>query len=286
MDILGQLEAQGLEQLNVEGETGQPFIAPHHMGGAHQVVVHRVGKVVGGNSVGFQKHLVNVILRDRQFSLYQIVKLKLIGHISRGAEAQHPAHSSIQLGFDVLQRTVTPDGILTIVAGGLLGGLLLFPHGGQLLFGAEAGIGHTLLHQLFGVHMVDVRPLPLAVGAVFSLVAIHSGALVKLDAIVLQGVNQHLHSPGNLPLGIGILYPQEQHTAALMGHALGGQALHQVAQVDKAGGGGSHAGNDGTLGHVPRGIFCFQLLRRHGDVGKKQLSQFLIIHGIYLFMLI
>ena len=56
MGILGRLESQHIEELEMSGHRGDPFVAAHHMGGAHQAVVHGVGKVIGGDAVCFQKH--------------------------------------------------------------------------------------------------------------------------------------------------------------------------------------------------------------------------------------
>ena len=279
MHILWQLEAQRLEQLNMEGQGRQPFVAPDNVGGAHQVIVYGVGKMVGGNTVGFQQNMVNVVFRDSQLAFHQIIKFELILDGAGGTEPENPGHSGIQLGLNVLHGAIPPHGIFPIVAGGLLVRLLLLPHGGQLLLGAEAGIGHALGDQLFGVDMVDIRPLTLAVGAVGAVVAIHGGALVKVDAVVLQGVNQNLHRAGNLPLGIGVLHPQEQYAAALMGHPLGGQTLHQIAQMDKTRGGGSHPGNHRALGQPPGGIFFFERLRSFCHVGEQKRGQCLIIHS-------
>ena len=86
MDILGQLEAQCLEQLNVERQTGQPFVTPHHMGGAHQMVVYCMGEMIGGDAVGFQQHLVDVIFGDGEFAFHQVVEFELTGHVTGGAE--------------------------------------------------------------------------------------------------------------------------------------------------------------------------------------------------------
>ncbi len=262
----------------MEGQGGQPLVAPNDVGGAHQMIVHRVGEVIGGDAVGFKKNVVDVILGDGELALHQVVKLELILNGAGGAEPKHPGLARVQLGTDVLQRTVTPDGVRSIVAGGLLIGFLPFPHGVQLVLGAEAGVGHALGNQLLGVDVVDGRPLTLTVGAVKTVVAVHGGTLVKVDAVVLQGVDEHLHRAGNLPLGIGVLHPEEQNAAALVGHPLGGQALHQIAQVDKAGGGGSHPGDDGTLRDAAGGIFFFQRLRGFRHVRKQKLGKCLIIH--------
>ena len=247
MNILGQLESQGLEQLNVEGQGGQPLIAPDHMGGAHQVVIHGMGKMIGGDAVGFQKNVVNVVFGDGQLSLHQVIELKLVFNAAGGAEPEHPGVSGVQLSLDVLQGAIPPDGVLAVIAGVFLVGLLGFPHGGQFLFRTEAGICLALRNQLLGVDMVDVCPLTLAVRTVNAIVALHGGAFVKGNAVMLQGFDQHLHRTGNFPLGIGVLHPKEQHAAGLVGHPLGGQPLHQIAQMDKTGGGGGHPGDHSAL---------------------------------------
>ena len=118
--------------------------------------------------------------------------------------------------------------------------------------------------------MVDTGALTLTVGAIAAVVAIDGGTLVKVDAIVLQRFNQNLHRTGNLPLRIGVLHPQEQNAAALMRHALTGQTLHQIAQMDKAGGGGSHTGDNSSFGQISLGIFFFQLLAGGGDIGEQK----------------
>ena len=279
MDVFRQFEAQGLEQLNVEGESRQPLVAPNHVGGAHQVVIHRVCKVVGGNAVGFQKNVVNVVFGNGQLALHQIVKFELVFDGAGGAEPQHPGISGVQLGLNIFQGAVTPEGVFAVIAGGLLVSLLLLPHGGQLLLRAEAGIGHSLGNQLFGVYMVDLRTLTLTVGAVIAVVAVHGCALVKVDAVVLQSVDEHLHRAGDLPLCVRVLHPQEQHAAALMGHPLRGQALHQIAQMDKAGGGGGHPGDDSPFGQLPGRVFFFQRLRCFCHVGEQKRGQCLIIHS-------
>ena len=280
MDVLGKLKAQGLEQLNMEGQGGQPLVSPDHVGGAHQVVVHGVGKVIGGDAVGLQQHVVHVVFGDGQLALYQVVKLELVLDGAGGAEPQHPGVTGGKLGADVLHGPVPPDGVITVVAGGLFIGLLLFPHGGELLLGAEAGVGLALRYQFLGEHMVDARPLPLAVGAVSPKVPIDGGTLVKVDVVVLQGVDEHLYRSGDLPLGIGILHPEEENAAGLVGHPLGDHALDQVAQVDKACGGGGHPGHHGPFRQVSLGEALLQLLGGGGHIGKQQLGQCFIIHKI------
>ena len=57
------------------------------------------------------------------------------------------------------------------------------------------------------------------------------------------------------------------------------RTLHQIAQMDKSGRGGSHSGNHRTLRKVALGEPGFQLLGSFGHVGKKQFGKRLIIHN-------
>ena len=90
---------------------------------------------------------------------------------------------------------------------------------------------------------------------------------------MLQGVNEHFHRAGNLSFCVGVLHPQEEHAAALMGHALGGQSLHQIAQMDEAGRGGGHPGDHCALGQLSGGIFFFERLRGFCHVREQKFSQ-------------
>ena len=68
-----------------------------------------------------------------------------------------------------------------------------------------------------------------------------------------------------------------------MSHPLGGQALDQVAKVDKTGGGGSHTGDDSTLGNISQGETVLQHFGGIRHMGKQKIGQCLMIHNIYLF---
>ena len=58
VDVGGHLPAEGMVEQVVLGRGGQILAAPHHMGDAHQVIVNDVGKVVGGQTVPLQQHLI------------------------------------------------------------------------------------------------------------------------------------------------------------------------------------------------------------------------------------
>ena len=237
-----------------------------------------MGKVIGGDAVGFQKHLIDVVLRNGQNSLDQIGIFEFVFDGAGGAETQHPGLAGRDCRLDVLNGTVAPDRVFAVIAEIHLSCFLLCAHFGQIFFGAEAGIGIALLHQLPGIDMVNIRALTLTVGAVAAVVAVDGGAFVKGDAVVLQGADEHLHRPRNLTLGVGILYAQKQNAAGLMSHALGHQALHQIAQMDKARGGGGHARNDRALRCIAGRKAFLQLVGSHRYVRKKQICKSGCIH--------
>jgi len=130
--------------------------------------------------------------------------------------------------------------------------------------------------------MVNGSTLTLTVGTVITVVAVDGGAFVEIDAVVLQGVDQHFHSAGNFPLGISIFHPQEKNTAALVSHTLGGQTLHQVAQMDEAGGRRCHTGDNSALGNITKGELFLQRFGSVSYIGKQKVGENLIIHKTYL----
>ena len=220
-----------------------------------------MGKVVSGNAVRFQQYLIHIVFRNRQLTLHKIVIFELVADVAGGTEPENPGLPGINLCLNILHGTVTPDGVLSVVACGFLVLLLLFPHGRELFLRAEAGVGLPLGDKLLGIDMINVSPLTLAVGAVCAVVAVHGGTLIKVNAIMLQCVDEHFHSPGDFPFGVGILNTKKQHTAGLVGHPFTGQSLNQITQVDKSGGGWSHPGDDGAFRKITGREPLFKILR-------------------------
>ena len=279
MDILRDAEAERAEQLQVYRQRCQPLLAADNDGRAHEMVIHGVGEVVGRDAVGLQQDLIDVVFRNGERALDQIAVFEFVFNGAGGAEAQHPRLACGNGRLDILDGTVTPYGIFAVVAKVDLFGLLLGAHGSQLLLGTEAGVGITLQDELLGVDVVDRGALALAIGAVSAGIAVDGRALVKVDAIVLQRVDEHLHGARHLALGVRILHAEEQHAAGLVRHALGDKTLHKVAQMDKARGGGSHAGNDRALGKVAGGITRLKVFRRFRHVREEQGGKSFLIHN-------
>ena len=58
VDIGGNFPAEGTVEQVVFGSGGEVLAAPDHMGDAHEMVVDDIGKVVGGEAVTLEKHLI------------------------------------------------------------------------------------------------------------------------------------------------------------------------------------------------------------------------------------
>jgi hypothetical protein len=60
-----------------------------------------MGEVVGGNAVGLQQNVINVVLGDGQLALDQIIELELILNGAFAAEAENSGIAGIHLSLDV-----------------------------------------------------------------------------------------------------------------------------------------------------------------------------------------
>ena len=137
----------------------------------------------------------------------------------------------------------------------------------QLLAGRKHRVGLALLYKLLGVHPVNRAAQALPVGAVGPAVADRAvlsehSAFVKADAVSCQRADQAFGRSGHLALGVGVLYPQIKHAAALVRQPLPDGGGKQPAKVHKAGGAWRKAGDLGSLRQAARGICLLQLRGR------------------------
>ena len=68
MTIGWELEAQLVKQLYVNRQGRKPFLTPDHMGGSHQVIVHRMGKVISRNAGGLDDYDILEVFRNVQLT--------------------------------------------------------------------------------------------------------------------------------------------------------------------------------------------------------------------------
>ena len=75
VDVHRHLPAESVIEAVVLGGRGKVLISPYHMGDAHEMVVHHVGKIVGGIAVGLdQDHIVQFGIVHRNVPVNLIVE--------------------------------------------------------------------------------------------------------------------------------------------------------------------------------------------------------------------
>ena len=246
------------------------------MGGSHQVVVHRVGKVIGGNAVGFQQHHIDHILLHFNFAFDQIVKAHLALRLAGGAQAQGPGLAGVYIGLDLVVGQIPTVGVGSPVAFNvlvLLSGVQVF----QLLRGTKAGVSQPFLHQKFAVALVNVFAQTLgvrAVGAAFTSVAHH--AFVRCNAVDLQRREHGFHRALYLALLIRIFHPHIEYAVGAAGGAVCRRTGKQIAKVQKACWAGRKAADSGALFQLPGRVLGLVIRRGHGNMGKEQRCDFFI----------
>ena len=242
----GVLPAEGLVQQIVQRQGRQPLLSADHLRDFHQVVVHYVGEVVGGELIGpFPQHLVVQGVRihfhvaaDEVFHLHDAV----VGHL----EADGPVRGGFQQALHLLLRE--GEGVAKFLPGGgvvhkgLSGGL----GGGAALvklFGAvESVIGPAVCHKLLGILPIDGPSLALAVGSVgvflighLHYFAVFVHALVGNDSAPAEGFDDILFRSRHKTVGVCILYPDDEISSFLLGVQVVIQSRTHAAHMQRPG---------------------------------------------------
>ena len=214
------------------------------MGDGHQVVVHHVGEVVGGQAVGLDEHVV--VQRGAvhlHVAVEQIVKtgLALGGHVL----ADDVGLARLDAALDLLRGEMQA---VLVVFEGLALLLRLRARLVQPLPGAEAVVGAAAPDQFLRIGQVEVAPLRLDVGAVL---AAHVRAFVVGKAGGGQRGVDLFHRAGNFALLVGVLDAQDELAAVAAGEQIGVKRRAQAAQVQITGRAGREAGADFHGGKTP-----------------------------------
>ena len=250
MNIGGDLPAKGLVQQIVLGGGAEVLAAPDHVGNAHQMVVHHVGEVVGGQAVPLQQDLVvqGLILHG---DVAEADVVEGSGALVGDPLADDVGLARRQIGPDLL-RTQVPAGIVRpFKVAGVLLGFRLF---------AEAVIGRALFHQQLRVLAVQVAALRLDIG---THGASHIGTLVVSQAAFGHGAVNDLRRALYLTALVRVLQPEDERAAGLPGDEPGVQRGAEIAHVHIAGGGGGKPGPDLSLGDAGLHIIEKLHIKRH-----------------------
>ena len=144
------------------------------MGDVHQVVVDDVCEIVGRVAVGFQEHLIlQLAVFHRDGAVYRVLKGGGAG--KRHLLADDVGNALRKQAVNFLLREVAAVAVVPAEAAVLMEGI-------KPLLGTEAIVGLALLHQLFGVGLVQILALALHIG---TEAAVAVGALVVLQADLL-----------------------------------------------------------------------------------------------------
>ena len=276
--VYRQFPAQLLEQLHVDGQRTDPLLASHDVGGAHQVVVHHVRKVIRGQTGLLEDDHILFVLRHGDVAADSVGHMEVFRRVTGGTQSHNRYLPCRQLRLDLLVGQIAALRILSVDARVYL---VRFLHGADLcdlLFRHEAGVGLAFRYEFLNESLVDRAALTLPVGAVRARLAVRRRAFVEADAEVVQRVDQHGNGAFDFALVVRILDAQERHAAAAVGQTLIREGAVQIAQVDKTGGAGTHTGDHGTFRQIALGISCFQFFGRGRNVGEQQFRQLGIVH--------
>ena len=136
------------------------------------MIVNGVCKVIGGDSVCFEKNEILDVFGHFYLALYLILNNYLSVFVAVGAKSYGVGNSCLDLFLLLLDCKLTAGGIFSVIAGVCALLFLLFAKRGKLLLCAEAGICEALENKLLCKCLIDVLSEALLIGAVFALLAV------------------------------------------------------------------------------------------------------------------
>ncbi|KAF5069328.1 hypothetical protein DSECCO2_234200 [anaerobic digester metagenome] len=184
------------------------------MGNAHQVVVHHIGKVIGGQPVGLDEYLIvqRVIVHGDVSE----------GHVVEGGFAfpgnllaNDEGLACVQIGLNFLLRQTGAAPVILVN-----GYALCHIFFGSVILAAEATISKALFYQQLGVLSVQIPALRLDIGAYG---AAHVGAFVVIQSALRHGLVDHVGGVLYQTALIGVLNAQDERTSRVAGNEPGVQ---------------------------------------------------------------
>ena len=245
--------AEALIQQVVFRRGGEIFTPAHHVGDAHQMVVHHVGEVVGRHPVPLDEDLV---VQGAVFNGNVAEDLIVEGRrpLMRDALADHIFLARGGSGFGLFPAEAAAGIVRPVELAGILLALRLL---------AEAVIGAALFHQQLGVLLVHAHALALDVGG-------HRPAdvrpLVVLEMALGHRAVDHVRRAFDQAATVGVFNAEDELSAGMAGDQVCIQCRAQVAHMHVTRGRGGKTG-----AHFP----C-------GDLFLVVFKPFSVFHGILL----
>ena len=295
MQILRDAEAEITEELYVLRQTRQPVLSAYYVRSAHEMVVDRMCKMIGGNAVGLEQDKILVVLGQLELSLNKVGECDLLLRIAVGKYTQHERVACRKMRTDLVHRKASalehalallgsrgvPVGILYLL---FFIGLLKLR---KLLLGSKAGICLALGNELLCIYVIDCRALALLVRTVCTLFAersvlIYDHTLVIVYPVIFKCFQKSGYRTLNLALTVGILGAQIENAAALMREPLSCDRLIHTAEMHKARRARCKTCHLGTLRQLSLGKALLKLLRGRINIGEQQLSKLLPIAHFHI----
>ena len=280
MQELGHLEAESAEKLQVKRQTRQPFFAAHDVRCAHKMVIDYVRKVIYGYAVALQKHVVFIVFGDLYIASYKVGEFYLVLNVAVRSETQNIRLAGFDFFFYHRNIGISVFCPFAVIAGIGAERLLFGAYGTKLLFGAEAGISHSVLNEIFCIGVIYLASFRLAVGTVISALA---DTLVKADVVFVENTYKIFFCALDLSFHIRIFYAQTEDAAALVGKALTDAGGKKSAEMNESRGARRKSRDFRALGQIAGRIAFFHILGRRFDVGKEQFCQISVIHSNHPF---
>ncbi len=210
----------------------QPFFAPDDVRDVHQVVVHDIGEVVSGHTVGFQQHLVvQFAALEHHVAANHILDVDALPRLHFQADDVWLASCDAALHFVRRKgQAVGQTAACQIVIGKILFGLTA---GIQCFRRVKCNVGMAALHQLMGVFSINFLPVALAVWAIFST---KTHALVGQQTHPFQSLYDVIFRSRHIAVLVGVFYAEDKRAALLFGKQIIVQRRAYAANVQRAGG--------------------------------------------------
>ena len=227
MGVLGQGEAERLEDECLADSVGEVLLRTGDRGDAHHRVVHSHAEVVHRHAVGAQQDEVAQSGLDvpRDPPTDHVVDGDNLA--LRNLEAVREGLASIHALLHFSRVGVAPRAVIRNGAAAFLSRLAL---GLELLLRAEARVRVPHLHQLLGQRDIHLATLRLAVVAGG---ASDERTLVPLQAQPLEVTNHALLALLRAARKVGVLYPKHKPSAGLLCREVTVQRSARAAHVQR-----------------------------------------------------
>ena len=227
--------SEGAIEEHVEGGGGQPLFAADDVGDFHQVVVHNVGQVIGGELVGtlVEHFVVEDGGIDDDIAADDVVDVDVLTRFY--FEAHHILVAAGNAGFHLGRIERERVGHHAARRGVVLEVGDLFALLVELFGGVESDVGFSFGQKLVDIFLVDVAAFALAVRA---FVATESHPFVKVDAEPAEGLDDVFLCTGHKAVGVGVFDAENEFAAVLAGKEVVIECCAHSTDVERAGGRG------------------------------------------------